>query len=118
MSDFGLSAIIKKEKCHSLSGTGTYLAPEVIQDFENEGHGESVDLWALGIFTYMLTTLECPFYSENRNELFEMICKETPPWEGIQDRISSGCLSFLKCVSNVIFIIEFMLVDVNTVFSC
>ena len=47
----------------------------------------------------MLVTLQTPFYSENRNELFEMILHEEIHWEDIQDNITSTCLSFLRCVS-------------------
>jgi len=46
----------------------------------------------------MLVTLQTPFYSENRNELFEMILHEDIHWEDIQDNITSSCLSFLRCV--------------------
>merc|ERR1712100_609721 len=60
--------------------------------------GKSVDFWALGILTYMLVTLQTPFYSENRNELFEMILHEEIHWEDIQDNITSTCLSFLRCL--------------------
>lgn len=100
LSDFGLSAIIKKSRCHSLSGTGTYLAPEVIEDPNNEGHGSSVDWWALGILTYILLTLQCPFYSENTKDLFIMICKEEISWEELkaQHSLSPTALAFLQGV--------------------
>ena len=98
LSDFGLSAIIKKDRCHSLSGTGTYLAPEVINDPNNRGHDASVDLWALGIMIFIMLTLECPFYSNNRKELFRMITEDEPDWANIKSRLSSNAYSLLHGV--------------------
>ena len=44
--DFGFAKKVPDNKTHTLCGTPEYLAPEVIR---SQGHGKSVDWWALGM---------------------------------------------------------------------
>jgi serine/threonine protein kinase len=56
LSDFGLSAKLKKgKKIHTYSGTAVYLAPEILLD-EGEGHDHSIDVWALGVMAHLMLT--------------------------------------------------------------
>lgn len=72
IADFGLSkANVKGARdATSVCGTPEYLAPEILL---NQGHGKPIDYWALGAIIFEMLTGLPPFYSENRDELFERI---------------------------------------------
>jgi len=72
ITDFGLSkANIKGTKdAKSVCGTPEYLAPEVLFKM---GHGKAVDWWTLGAIIYEMLTGFPPFYTNDRDELFERI---------------------------------------------
>ena len=57
--DFGLSKIIgNDEKCTEPYGTLTFVAPEVLQ---GKPYDKSVDLWSIGIITFLLLCGYLPF---------------------------------------------------------
>ena len=57
--DFGLSKIIgNDEKCTEPYGTLTFVAPEVL---EGKPYDKSVDLWSIGIITFLLLCGYLPF---------------------------------------------------------
>jgi serine/threonine protein kinase len=71
VTDFGLSKMgVKEKEAMSLCGTPEYLAPEVLFKM---GHGKAVDWWTLGALLYEMLTGFPPFYSDNREVLFERI---------------------------------------------
>jgi len=73
IADFGLSKIIDQEKMmQTACGTPGYVAPEVLQA---EGYGDEVDMWSIGVITYILLCGFPPFYSESVPEVFEQIMK-------------------------------------------
>jgi len=51
VADFGLSRINDKETMKTVCGTPGYVAPEVLQ---GKQYNESVDIWAVGVITYIL----------------------------------------------------------------
>lgn len=77
LTDFGLSKnnILGEFDTFSVCGTPEYLAPEVVK---KEGHGKAVDWWCLGSIIYELIHGLPPFYTKNRNELFDRIKHEQP----------------------------------------
>jgi serine/threonine protein kinase len=55
-------------------GTPEYIAPEIVL---KKSHGRAVDWWALGALLYEMLTGLPPFYSRNRDEMFEKIVAGT-----------------------------------------
>ena len=55
-----------------MCGTPTYVAPEILSEI---GYGLEVDMWAVGVISYILLCGFPPFRSPDRNqtELFEFI---------------------------------------------
>mmetsp|Transcript_15409 Transcript_15409/g.22369 ORF Transcript_15409/g.22369 Transcript_15409/m.22369 type:complete len:344 (+) Transcript_15409:37-1068(+) len=72
ITDFGLSKenIIDNTGANSFCGTPEYLAPEILQ---KRGHGKAVDWWALAALIYEMLTGLPPFYTRDREKLFQSI---------------------------------------------
>jgi len=71
LTDFGLAKdVAPQDKAHTFAGTPEYLAPEIVT---GAGHDKAVDWWALGILLYELTVGIPPFYSQNVNEMYNLI---------------------------------------------
>jgi len=73
LADFGLSKILGSDvMMQTACGTPGYVAPEILQA---RGYGKEVDLWSVGVITYILICGFPPFYNENIPLLFESIMK-------------------------------------------
>lgn len=73
VADFGLSKMFSLEDLISRCGSITYIAPEVIAC---ETYSEAVDMWAIGVITFVLLTGCYPFFIEegkHNSELFQKI---------------------------------------------
>ena len=73
LADFGLAkenVTEAAEGAHSLCGTPEYLSPEVL---DRQGHGTAVDWWNLGMVTYEMLTGLPPWYSNDREKLFDRL---------------------------------------------
>ncbi|KAI9437283.1 Pkinase-domain-containing protein [Lactarius indigo] len=68
IADFGIAKHLhsSEEQLTSLAGSFGYVAPEVLN---HKGHGKPVDLWAIGIITYVLLCGYSPFPSDDMKEL-------------------------------------------------
>ena len=65
--DFGLSKIIgPNESSLDPFGTLSYVAPEVLL---SKPYGKEVDLWSLGVITYLLIARCLPFDDEDDKEI-------------------------------------------------
>jgi serine/threonine protein kinase len=94
--DFGLSKILGPyEKCDEPYGTLTYCAPEIIVD---EPYSKAVDLWSLGIMTYLMVSGKLPFNSEDENEIARQVVYDEPDYirNPIWKSISPECKDFIK----------------------
>lgn len=68
--DFGLAYTKRKgESVHEIAGTPFYMAPEILMG----DYSFPVDIWSLGVLLYILVSGYLPFYSEDRDEVFEKI---------------------------------------------
>lgn len=74
LTDFGLSkeGITDNYSAKSMCGTPEYLAPEIL---ERKGHGKGVDWYSVGALIFEMFTGAPPFYTKDRNRLFENIKK-------------------------------------------
>lgn len=94
LSDFGLSKVTDEgATLKTACGTPGYVAPEVLMQHP---YGKAVDVWSIGVITYILLCGYPPFYAETDPELFEQIKKaefefESPYW----DEISAAAKNFI-----------------------
>ena len=94
--DFGLSKILGPyEKCDEPYGTLTYCAPEIIVD---EPYSKAVDLWSLGIMTYLMVSGKLPFNSEDENEIARQVVYDEPDYirNPVWKSITPECKDFIK----------------------
>jgi len=70
VADFGLSKNFSEEKLHTSCGSPTYVAPEVLN---SDTYDKSVDMWSIGVITYILLSGYPPFYGDTQPELFKRI---------------------------------------------
>ncbi|XP_028849122.1 calcium/calmodulin-dependent protein kinase type 1B isoform X1 [Denticeps clupeoides] len=87
ISDFGLSKMEDQGVLSTACGTPAYVAPELLQQ---KTYGKEVDLWALGIISFILLCGYPPFYDENDTQLYKQIIKaeyefDSPYWDEISD---------------------------------
>jgi len=64
VADFGLSKMFDREMLLSQCGSPTYVAPEVLLAIP---YDQSVDMWAVGVITYVMLTGCFPFFEEQNN---------------------------------------------------
>ena len=78
--DFGLSKIIgNDEKCTEPYGTLTFVAPEVL---EGKPYDKSVDLWSIGIITFLLLCGYLPFDDQHsEREIARQTINDPVPFE-------------------------------------
>jgi calcium-dependent protein kinase len=94
--DFGLSKILGPyETCDEPYGTLTYCAPEIIVD---EPYSKPVDLWSLGIMTYLMVSGKLPFNSEDENEIARQVVYDEPDYirNPIWKIITPECKDFIQ----------------------
>ena len=87
--DFGLGKILGPgEKCDEPFGTFSYVAPEVLQE---KPYDHKVDLFAIGVITYLLVAGFLPFDDENSEKEIarQTVYEPTPYPKKIWDKISN-----------------------------
>jgi len=89
IADFGLSkAFANGSVLETSCGTPDYAAPEVLR--MDGAYDKSVDLWSMGVITYVVLCGFPPFYGKTQANLFEKILNADydfpdPEWASISD---------------------------------
>merc|ERR1719203_2490659 len=100
ISDFGLSKMEDSGLMATACGTPGYVAPEVLAQ---KPYGKAVDVWSIGVISYILLCGYPPFYDENDANLFAQILKgefefDSPYWDDISEEAKDFIRS-LMCVN-------------------
>ncbi|KAJ8339709.1 hypothetical protein SKAU_G00343420 [Synaphobranchus kaupii] len=90
ITDFGLASTRKKgNEClmKTTCGTPEYIAPEILV---RKPYSNAVDMWALGVISYILLSGTMPFEDENRTRLYRQILKgkysfSGEPWPNVSN---------------------------------
>lgn len=96
--DFGLSKIIgPNESSLDPFGTLSYVAPEVLLQ---KPYGKEVDLWSLGVITYLMLSRVLPFDDEDDKEIARQTIQDAPefnfdPWQDISKEAIDVCTALL-----------------------
>jgi calcium/calmodulin-dependent protein kinase I len=74
IADFGLAMVHTKSDAPMMQPCGSpgYVAPEIIAD-PPVGYDKSVDIWSIGVITYILLCGYPPFQADDQDELFDQI---------------------------------------------
>ena len=80
LTDFGLAKtnVQAPNAATTFCGTPEYLAPEFLL---GGGHGKAVDWWSLGILLYEMLCGLPPFYSDNVQQMYELILQKPLEFE-------------------------------------
>lgn len=99
--DFGLSKIVgPSEFCHERCGTMMYVAPEVLLGVP---YTKAVDMWSIGVMTYLLLSGVLPFDAEE-NELATQIISENIPYpDVVWSHFSPESRDFVESKYNLTF---------------
>ncbi|GAA0158900.1 hypothetical protein LIER_15809 [Lithospermum erythrorhizon] len=77
VSDFGLSAVTEQIRqdglLHTLCGTPSYVAPEIIS--RRGYNGAKIDIWSCGVVLFVLSAGYLPFNDSNLMVMYQKICK-------------------------------------------
>ncbi|KAL4505982.1 hypothetical protein ABPG72_013743 [Tetrahymena utriculariae] len=87
ISDFGLARFVGENTMTTMCGTPGYVAPDIIL---GQGYDKTIDYWSVGVILYIMLCGFPPFYSENNDELFELIVQgkfefPSPAWDSISN---------------------------------
>lgn len=81
-----------EERKKTLCGTPNYIAPEILDNNNQQGHSFEVDVWALGVIMYTLLVGSPPFETESVKTTYRRIrdnIYEFPPHVNVSSRAKS-----------------------------
>jgi len=87
IADFGLARLDSDATLKTICGTPGYVAPETLM---GKGYSKTVDIWAVGVITYILLCGFEPFYDGSETAMFQKILKcnyefSSPYWDKVSE---------------------------------
>jgi len=98
ISDFGLAKMSKDfphrlPRSSSICGSDFYLAPEVVKQ---EEYGREIDIWSVGVITYVLLNGSLPFFHNVLHKLYRQIVERDLSFPEQQwSKVSKGAQDFI-----------------------
>mmetsp|Transcript_16369 Transcript_16369/g.27024 ORF Transcript_16369/g.27024 Transcript_16369/m.27024 type:complete len:714 (-) Transcript_16369:135-2276(-) len=89
VTDFGLSQFAKPaEEMKDAAGSVAYMAPEMI---DSDTFTKSVDVWGIGVITFVLLSGSLPFYDKDEIKLMDKIVEapvefKQSRWKGVSEK--------------------------------
>jgi calcium/calmodulin-dependent protein kinase I len=98
IADFGESKSFKEGALATYCGTPDYMAPEIIR---GEPYSGEVDIWSIGVITYIMLAGFPPFDGESDVDVFASILAirysfSSPEWDNISSSANHFISSILK----------------------
>lgn len=99
IADFGFAIRgAQKSALTTQCGTPGYVAPEILQ---NQPYDKAVDMWSIGVITYILLGGYPPFHDDNQKALFKKIKKgefefHEEYWENVSAEAKDFISSLIK----------------------
>mmetsp|Transcript_32566 Transcript_32566/g.85579 ORF Transcript_32566/g.85579 Transcript_32566/m.85579 type:complete len:571 (-) Transcript_32566:452-2164(-) len=100
--DFGFARHVRpgSEVMHDQLGTPSYMAPELWTERETP-YDSSVDMWAIGVVTYMLLSGQRPFHHQDKKEKTRMIRQDPvrfpdAHWSHLSAEAKDFCTALMK----------------------
>lgn len=99
LCDFGASAYASEPTLTDTVGTPNYVAPEILQC---QPYGKAVDIWAIGVITFLLLSGNYPFDDHNQIKLFTKIKKGKYDFHDEHwDEVSEEAKSFIRACLDI-----------------
>jgi len=95
ITDFGFACFFnpKEQGLREVLGSPLYMAPEIIQE---QPYNHKVDIWSIGVITYILLSGRPPFKGQSKNEIFRSIMQGSLSFDNpIWDVISAEAKDFI-----------------------
>jgi len=95
ITDFGFACFFnpKEQGLREVLGSPLYMAPEIIQE---QPYNHKVDIWSIGVITYILLSGRPPFKGRSKNEIFRSIMQGSLSFDNpIWDVISAEAKDFI-----------------------
>jgi serine/threonine protein kinase len=94
ITDFGFACFKKLEGAKEVLGSPLYMAPEIIKE---QLYDQKVDVWSLGVITYILLSGRPPFSGKTKATIFANTLTNEPSFEhAIWKKVSSDATDFIK----------------------
>ena len=95
IGDFGFAIKLKNkyELRKTMCGSTFYMAPDIFESIKTDGYGKEVDMWSVGVLTYLMLTKSFPFYAKTQIDIIKLVLEGK--FEKPKD-ISNNAIDFIN----------------------